>query len=68
VRLCLRKDPKQRLQNVTDAKLMLEEIRDELGHAATAGQSRTATRRAWMGGAIAASTVAGWYAGAWLRR
>jgi eukaryotic-like serine/threonine-protein kinase len=67
VRLCMRKDQERRLQSIADAKLALEEIREELGHAATATPPRTATRRAWMAGALGASAVAGWYAGAWKR-
>ena len=64
VRLCLRKDPERRLQNIADARLALEEIGDELGHAGTSGRPHAGTRRAWIAGAIAISAGAGWYAGA----
>jgi eukaryotic-like serine/threonine-protein kinase len=58
--LCLRKDPKQRLRDIGDARLMLDEADSAPPPAATA------PRRAWLPWAVAAAAVAAAGA-AWLR-
>src|SRR5208337_4938996 len=50
VRLCLRKDPERRLQNIADARIALEDLRDDAGakHAAVVEQAEPGTSgRRW---------------------
>ncbi len=71
VRSCLERDPRQRLHDVADARIVLDELlRGASDDAFTAAPSRASTS-AWRAAtalAVAVATLAGLAAGYWLRR
>ncbi len=73
VRLCLRKDPENRLQHIDDARILLEVIREDVGSERTglpAGDG-PGTRRSWLLWSLAGTAVlllAGVGVGFWFLR
>ena len=57
VRLCLRKDPERRLQNIGDARIALEDLRDE-PRTTVAPRAASAPGRRWLSPAWAVAAAA----------
>ena len=74
VRLCLRKDPENRLQHIDDARIMLEVLREGLGSgrtgaaAGTGPKGRRRSRLLWSLAGTAVLLLAGVGVGFWLLR